>query len=64
MRALAPSIQVPCPVATEMVESATGTAKIRANQALNPIQKKMSHSPWLQDSSQPRNGWSARLTKT
>src|SRR5207245_10992470 len=62
--ALAPFIQALCPVATEIVESATGTAKINANQALKPIQKKISHSPWLQDSNQPRNGWSARLTKT
>jgi hypothetical protein len=47
-----------------MVVSATGTANVRANQALKPIQKKISHMPWLHDSSQPATGCSARLTNT
>ena len=44
------------PVAAPIVESATGTANVSANHALKPIQKKISHMPWLQPSSQPRNG--------
>jgi len=43
---------------------AAGTAETSANQALKPIQKKISQTPWLHDSSQPRNGCSARLTNT
>ena len=52
------------PVTAPMVVSATGMAKVSANQALKPIQKKISHMPWLHESSQPAIGWSARLTKT
>ncbi len=58
------SIQLLCPVAAPMVERATGTAKVRANQALKPIQKKMSHMPWLQPNNQPRKGCNERLTYT
>src|SRR5581483_5274601 len=50
------AIQPLCPVAAPIVESATGTAKVSANQALKPIQKKISHIPWLQPSSQPKKG--------
>ena len=64
MSAVAPFIQTCWPVATDIVDRAVGTAKISANHALNPIQKKISQSPWLHESSQPRNGCRARLTKT
>ena len=63
-RALAPFIQTSWPVATEMVDRAVGAAKVSANQALKPIQKKISQSPWLHDSNQPRKGCRARLTNT
>src|SRR5260370_22207067 len=53
IRALAPFIHTSWPVATEIVDSAVGTAKVSANQALNPIQKKISQSPWLQESNHP-----------
>ena len=52
------------PVTLPMVIMAVGAAETSANQALKPIQKKISQTPWLQDSSQPRNGCSARLTNT
>ncbi len=55
----------PCsPVTDPIVMNAAGTAETSANQALKPIQKKISQTPWLHDSSQPRNGCSARLTNT
>ena len=53
-----------CPVTAPIVVKVTGTAKVRANQALKPIQKKISHMPWLQDISQPTTGCSDRLTNT
>jgi hypothetical protein len=58
------SVQPAWPVAAPMVESATGTANVRANHALKPIQKKISHMPWLHPRIQPRKGCSVRLTKT
>ena len=64
VRSPAAVIQPWLPVTLPMVIMAVGAADISANQALKPIQKKISHTPWLQDSSQPRNGCRARLTKT
>ena len=63
-RSLLAVIQPVCPVIAPSVVIATGAANVSANQALKPIQKKISHRPWLQDSSQPTNGCSARLTNT
>ena len=52
------------PVTVPIVVSATGTAKVNANQALKPIQKKIIHRPWLHDRRKPTIGCSTRLTKT
>ncbi len=64
VKSLAAVIQPWLPVTEPIVIIAVGAAEISANQALKPIQKKISQTPWLQDSSQPRNGCSARLTNT
>src|SRR3982074_2803573 len=63
-RLLLASVHPLWPVAAPIVESATGTANVSANHALKPIQKKISHMPWLQPSNQPRNGCSVGLTNT
>ena len=63
-RSFAAVIQPWLPVTVPIVIIAVGAAKVSANQALKPIQKKISQMPWLQDSSQPRNGCSERLTNT
>ena len=63
-RSLLSVIQPACPVTAPRVVIATGAANVSANQALNPIQKKISQSPWLHDISQPAIGCSARLTNT
>ena len=63
-RSFAAVIQPWLPVTVPIVIIAVGAAKVSANQALKPIQKKISQMPWLHDSSQPRNGCSERLTNT
>ena len=52
------------PVVLAITDRAVGIAKVNANHALNPIQKKISQMPWLQAMIQPRNGWRTRDTKT
>ena len=61
---VAMSLRTLAPVTPPIAWSETGIAKVSANQALNPIQKKISQMPWLQAINQPRNGWRARDTKT
>ena len=63
-RLLLRSIHPEWPVMAPSVVRLTGTAKTTANQALKPIQKKMSHRPWLHDIRKPATGCSARLTNT